>query len=134
MSSWFCLASSCISLQSAALYRASSWMLAVGACICLSEAVKGWALVSPASMRERLFESTAFSFSGRGTKWLLATRSHSRRQLMMCKISTIVQRTLSLIEDLKQRKMMTTVGKHRWGASQSSSNAFVRDLRRMINR
>uniref|UniRef100_A0A2N9GAD2 Uncharacterized protein n=1 Tax=Fagus sylvatica TaxID=28930 RepID=A0A2N9GAD2_FAGSY len=30
--------------------------------------------------------------------------------------------------------MMTTVGKHRWGAGQSSSNAFVRDLGRMINR
>uniref|UniRef100_A0A2N9G740 Uncharacterized protein n=1 Tax=Fagus sylvatica TaxID=28930 RepID=A0A2N9G740_FAGSY len=29
---------------------------------------------------------------------------------------------------------MRTVGKHRWGAGQSSSDAFVRDLGRMINR
>uniref|UniRef100_A0A2N9GE05 Uncharacterized protein n=1 Tax=Fagus sylvatica TaxID=28930 RepID=A0A2N9GE05_FAGSY len=28
---------------------------------------------------------------------------------------------------------MTAVGKHRWGAGQSSSDAFVRDLERMIN-
>uniref|UniRef100_A0A2N9F733 Uncharacterized protein n=1 Tax=Fagus sylvatica TaxID=28930 RepID=A0A2N9F733_FAGSY len=36
---------------------------------------------------------------------------------------------LSLMEDLKQRKVVTTVGKHRWGAGQSSSDAFVRGLR-----
>ena len=47
---------------------------------------------------------------------------------MMLKISTVVRRMLSLIEDLKQRTTMTTVGKHRWGAGQSSSDAFVRDL------
>ena len=47
---------------------------------------------------------------------------------MMCKISTVVQMMLSLMEDLKQRKTVTTVGKHRWGAGQSSSDAFVRDL------
>ena len=47
---------------------------------------------------------------------------------MMCKISTVVQMMLSLMEDLKQRKTATTVGKHRWGAGQSSSDAFVRDL------
>jgi hypothetical protein len=47
---------------------------------------------------------------------------------MMCKISTVVQTKLSLMEDLKQGKTMTTVGKHRWGAGQSSSDAFVRDL------
>jgi hypothetical protein len=104
-------------------------MLAVRACICLSEALKGWALVFPASMREKLFESTAFSFSGRETKWLEATRSHRRCQLMMCKISTVVQTKLSLMEDLKQRKIVTTVGKHRWDAGQSSSDAFVRDLK-----
>jgi hypothetical protein len=75
-----------------------------------------------------------FSFSGRETKWLEANRSHRRRQLMMCKISTVVRRMLSLMEDLKQEKVMTTVGKHRWGAGQSSSDAFVRDLGRMINR
>uniref|UniRef100_A0A2N9H8T4 Uncharacterized protein n=2 Tax=Fagus sylvatica TaxID=28930 RepID=A0A2N9H8T4_FAGSY len=34
----------------------------------------------------------------------------------------------SLMEDLKQGTTMTTVGKHRWGAGQSSSDAFVRDL------
>ena len=53
---------------------------------------------------------------------------------MMCKISTIVQTKLSLMGDLKQRKIMTTVGKHWWGAGQSSSDAFVRDLGRIINR
>jgi hypothetical protein len=46
--------------------------------------------------------------------------------MMMCKISTVVQMELSLMEDLKQRKIVTTVGKHRWGAGQSSSDAFVR--------
>uniref|UniRef100_A0A2N9ECM7 Uncharacterized protein n=1 Tax=Fagus sylvatica TaxID=28930 RepID=A0A2N9ECM7_FAGSY len=30
--------------------------------------------------------------------------------------------------------MITTIGEHRWGAGQSSSDAFVRDLGRMINR
>jgi hypothetical protein len=44
----------------------------------------------------------------------------------MCKISTVVQTKLSLMEDLKQGKTMTTVGKHRWGAGQNSSDAFVR--------
>uniref|UniRef100_A0A2N9GWR8 Uncharacterized protein n=1 Tax=Fagus sylvatica TaxID=28930 RepID=A0A2N9GWR8_FAGSY len=39
---------------------------------------------------------------------------------------TVVQMKLSLMEDLKQRKIVTTVGKHRWGAGQSSSDAFVR--------
>ena len=47
---------------------------------------------------------------------------------MMCKISTVVLTKLSLMEDLKQRTTMTTVGKHRWGAGQNSSDAFVRDL------
>ena len=47
---------------------------------------------------------------------------------MMCKISTIVQMMLSLMEDLEQRRIVMTVGKHRWGAGQSSSDAFVRDL------
>ena len=47
---------------------------------------------------------------------------------MMCKISTVVLTKLSLMEDLKQRKLVTTVGKHRWGADQSSSDAYVRDL------
>jgi hypothetical protein len=70
--------------------------------------------------------ATAFNFSGKETKWLEANRSHRRRQLMMCKISTVVQMELSLMEDLKQRRIMTTVGKHQWGASQSSSDAFVR--------
>jgi hypothetical protein len=55
-----------------------------------------------------------------------ATRSHRRRQLMMCEISTVVRRMFSLMEDLKQRRIMTTVGKHRWGAGQNSSDAFVR--------
>ncbi len=45
---------------------------------------------------------------------------------MMCKISTVVQMKLSLMEDLKQGKIVTTVGKHRWGAGQSSSDDFVR--------
>jgi hypothetical protein len=49
-------------------------------------------------------------------------------KLMMCKISTVVRRMFSLMEDLKQGTTMTTVGKHRWGAGQSSSDAFVRDL------
>ena len=49
--------------------------------------------------------------------------------LMMCKINTVVQTKFSLMEDLKQRKIVTTVGKHRWGAGQSSSDAFVRDLK-----
>jgi hypothetical protein len=31
------------------------------------------------------------------------------------------------------RKIVTTVGKHRWGAGQSSSDAFVRDLGRVVN-
>ena len=48
--------------------------------------------------------------------------------MMMCKISTVVLRTPSLVEDLKHRTIMTTVGKHRWDAGQSSSDAFVRDL------
>ena len=47
---------------------------------------------------------------------------------MMCKISTVVLTKLSLMEDLEQRTTMTTVGKHRWGASQNSSDTFVRDL------
>ena len=47
---------------------------------------------------------------------------------MMCKISTVIQTKLSLMEDLKQRTIVTTIGKHRWGAGQSSSDAFVRDL------
>ena len=47
---------------------------------------------------------------------------------MMYEISTVVQMKLSLMEDLKQRKIVTTVGKHRWGADQSSSDAFIRDL------
>jgi hypothetical protein len=47
---------------------------------------------------------------------------------MMCKISAVVQQMLFLMEDLKQRKVVTTVGKHRWGAGQNSSDAFVRDL------
>jgi hypothetical protein len=47
---------------------------------------------------------------------------------MMCKISTVIQTMLSLMEDLKQRTTVTTVGKHRWGAGQSFSDAFVRDL------
>jgi hypothetical protein len=79
-------------------------------------------------MREKLLGSTAFNSSGKETKWLEATRSHRRRQLMMCKISTVVRRTFSLMEDLKQGTTMTTVGKHRWGAGQSSSDAFVRDF------
>ena len=41
---------------------------------------------------------------------------------------------LSLMEDLKQEKLMTATKEHRWGAGQSSSDAFVRDLGRMINR
>ena len=32
------------------------------------------------------------------------------------------------------RKTMKAIGEHRWGAGQNSSDAFVRDLRRMINR
>ncbi len=52
----------------------------------------------------------------------------------MCEINTVVQRMLSLMEDLKQQEMVTTIGKHRWGAGQNSSDAFVRDLERMINR
>ena len=47
---------------------------------------------------------------------------------MMCKISTVIQMMLSLMEDLKQRKIVTTVGKHRWDAGQSSFDAFVKDL------
>uniref|UniRef100_A0A2N9I6C5 Response regulatory domain-containing protein n=1 Tax=Fagus sylvatica TaxID=28930 RepID=A0A2N9I6C5_FAGSY len=47
--------------------------------------------------------------------------------------STVVQWMLSLMEDLKQRKIVTTVGKHRCGADQSSSDAFVRDLVIMVN-
>ena len=34
----------------------------------------------------------------------------------------------------EMRKIMKTTGEHRWGAGQSSSDAFVRDLGRMINR
>ena len=48
--------------------------------------------------------------------------------MMMCKISTVVLRILSLMEDLKHKTIMTVVGKHRWGAGQSSSDAFVRDF------
>ena len=48
--------------------------------------------------------------------------------MMMCKINTVVQTKLSLMEDLKQRKIVTMVGKHWWGAGQSSSDAFVRDF------
>ena len=54
--------------------------------------------------------------------------NESMKELMMCKISMVVRRMLSLMEDLKQRTTMTTVGKHWWGAGQSSSDAFVRDL------
>ena len=46
----------------------------------------------------------------------------------MCKISTVVQTKFSLMEDLKQGTIVTTVGKHRWGAGQNSSDAFVSDL------
>ena len=53
---------------------------------------------------------------------------------MICKISTVVQWMLFVIADLKQRQIVTTVGKHWWGAGQSSSDAFVRDLGRIINR
>ena len=47
---------------------------------------------------------------------------------MMSKISTVVQMKLSLMEDLKQRTTVMTVEEHRWGAGQSSSDAFVRDF------
>jgi hypothetical protein len=85
-------------------------------------------------MREKLFESTVFSFSGRETKWLEATRSHRRRQLMMCKNQYGRPTLLSLMEDLKQKRLMTTTKEHRWGVGQSSSDAFVRDFGKMINR
>jgi hypothetical protein len=55
-------------------------------------------------------------------------------KLMMCKNQHGRPTMLSLMEDLKQKRLMTTIGEHRWGAGQSSSDAFVRDFGRMINR
>ena len=59
---------------------------------------------------------------------LCINKNNLQQCMMMCKISTVVRRELSLIEDLKQRTTMTTVEEHRWGAGQSSSDAFVRDF------
>jgi hypothetical protein len=89
-------------------------MLAVRACSCLSEALKGWALLSSASMREKGYLGRPLLiFLVKEQNGLEATRSHRRRQLMMCKISTVVRRMFSLMEDLKQGTTITTVGKHR---------------------
>jgi hypothetical protein len=54
--------------------------------------------------------------------------------MMMCENQHGRPTLLSLMEDLKQEKVVTTTKEHWWGAGQSSSNAFVRDTGRMINR
>ena len=54
--------------------------------------------------------------------------SHRWRQLMMYENQLGCPTRLSLMEDLKQRKVMTATKEHRWGARQSSSDTFVRDL------
>ena len=54
--------------------------------------------------------------------------------VMMCKNQHGRLSMLSLMEDLKQEKVMTTTKEHRWGAGQDSSDAFVRGLGRMINK
>ena len=54
--------------------------------------------------------------------------------MMMCKNQHGRPTTFSLMEDLRQEKVMKTIVEHRWGADQSSSDAFVRILGKMINR